>query len=141
MTKREGILQAVVTALTGTTGVSTRIYRTRPQAFLRSESPALNVETISDVPFDGTLPRVTWELTFSVTVMIRSDSPEEDADNTIASLYSKIMSNSSLASLIVGIEPGPTSFQVLDADGGGLGIIELQFKVTYQTALGDLTSV
>ena len=70
MTKREGILQAVVTALTGTTGVSTRIYRTRPQAFLRSESPALNVETISDVPFDGTLPRVTWELTFSVTVMI-----------------------------------------------------------------------
>jgi hypothetical protein len=47
-TKRETILAAVRTALTGTTGVSTRIYRSRVEPISRGESPAIVVEPVSD---------------------------------------------------------------------------------------------
>ena len=43
-TRRETILAAVRTALTGTTGVSTRIYRSRVEPMARAESPAIVVE-------------------------------------------------------------------------------------------------
>ena len=40
-TRRETILDAVVTALAGTTNVGTRIYRSRVTAFTREETPSL----------------------------------------------------------------------------------------------------
>ena len=39
--KREQILAALKTKLTGTTGVAKRIYRSRPEAFSRAETPAI----------------------------------------------------------------------------------------------------
>ena len=38
--KREQILAALKTKLTGTTGVAKRIYRSRPEAFAKAETPA-----------------------------------------------------------------------------------------------------
>ena len=49
-TKRERILAAVKTALTGTAGVGTRIYRSRVDPWSRGESPALIIEPVSDTP-------------------------------------------------------------------------------------------
>ena len=53
-TRRETILDAVVTALAGTTGVSTRIYRSRVTAFTREETPSLLVTWNSDNPVQTT---------------------------------------------------------------------------------------
>ena len=44
MSRREAILAAIRTALTGTVGVSTRIYRSRVEPMARAESPAIIVE-------------------------------------------------------------------------------------------------
>ena len=49
-TKRENILAAVKTALTGTAGVGTRIYRSRVEPMSRNESPAIIIEPVSDTP-------------------------------------------------------------------------------------------
>ena len=46
--KRESILAAIATTLVGTTGVSTRIYRSRVEAFARNEAPALVIEPGTD---------------------------------------------------------------------------------------------
>ena len=46
-TKRERILAKIKTDLAGTTGVGTRIYRSRAEAFTRSETPAIILEPIS----------------------------------------------------------------------------------------------
>ena len=51
-TKREQILAKIKTNLAGTTGVGTRIYRSRAEAFTRSETPAIIIEPISDTPQD-----------------------------------------------------------------------------------------
>ena len=48
-TKRESILAGIRTALTNTTGVSTRIYRSRVEPLARGELPAIVVEPINDV--------------------------------------------------------------------------------------------
>ena len=46
--KREQILAALKTQLTGTTGVGSRIYRTRVTPTARNESPAIVIEPIND---------------------------------------------------------------------------------------------
>ena len=53
-TKRESILAAIATALVGTTGVSTRIYRSRVEPIARGESPAIVIEPINDIAQQNT---------------------------------------------------------------------------------------
>jgi len=48
MSKREQILARIVTTLAGTSGVGSRIYRSRVEPLARGESPAIIVEPISD---------------------------------------------------------------------------------------------
>lgn len=139
MTERENILQKVMSALSGTTGVSTRIYRSRVAALNRSEHPALIVEPLVDIASHNTIPRLTWDMTFAVTVLVRDDDPDSNADAIVQDLHSKIMSSSDLSALVVDLQPVKTDWQFIEADQT-LGIIINQFKVTYQTALNDLAS-
>jgi hypothetical protein len=75
-TKRESILAAIRTALTGTTGVSTRIYRSRVEPLTRGESPAIVVEPVSDTAEQNTaLPTLDWNLTVRVAVIVRGPCP------------------------------------------------------------------
>ena len=66
--KREDILDAIKTALAGTVGVSTRIYRSRTIPLAqRSQLPALIIEWSSDNPEQNTaLPTLDWSLSVSV---------------------------------------------------------------------------
>ena len=58
-TKRETILARIATVLSGTTGVSDRIFRSRQTAFTRSETPSLIIEPQSDsVEQNTSLPRL-----------------------------------------------------------------------------------
>ena len=56
--KREQILAALKTQLSGTTGVGSRIYRTRVTPTARNESPAIVIEPINDQP---TVTSATYE--------------------------------------------------------------------------------
>ena len=63
-TKRETILAAIRTALTGTTGVGTRTYRSRVEPLARGELPAIVVEPTADNAEQNTsLPTLDWNLT------------------------------------------------------------------------------
>ena len=75
-TKRETILAAVRTALTGTTGVSSRIYRSRVEPISRGESPAIVVEPVSDSAQQNTsLPTLDWSMTVRVAIIVRGAIP------------------------------------------------------------------
>ena len=85
-TKRENILAAIKTALTGTTGVGTRIYRSRVEPMSRNESPAIIIEPVSDTPVQNTsLPTLDWTLRVRIVVIERGNVPEQAADDTIQS--------------------------------------------------------
>jgi hypothetical protein len=138
-TKRENILAAVKTALTGTTGVGTRIYRSRVEPFSRGESPAIVVEPISDTPEQNTsLPTLDWTLRIRVVVIERADVPDQAADDTIQSLHSKIMADLTLGGHAIDVQPAQTSFQLLEADEPA-GVIFCEYEIRYRSEVADLS--
>tara|TARA_R100001509_G_scaffold130168_1_gene83495 strand:- start:530 stop:955 length:426 start_codon:yes stop_codon:yes gene_type:complete len=138
-TKRENILAAVKTALAGTAGVGTRIYRSRVDPLSRGESPALIIEPVSDTPEQNTsLPTLDWTLRIRVVVIERSDIPDQAADDTIESMHSKLMADLTLNGLAIDIQPAQTSFQLLEADQPA-GVIFCEYEIRYRSQVDDLT--
>ena len=138
-TKRESILAAVKTALTGTAGVGTRIYRSRVDPLSRGESPAIIIEPVSDTPEQNTsLPTLDWTLRIRVVVIERSDVPDQAADDTIEDMHSKLMADLTLGGLAIDIQPAQTSFQLLEADQAA-GVIFCEYEIRYRSQVADLT--
>jgi len=139
-TRRENILAQIATALTGTTGVSTRIYRSRVEPLTRGESPALVIEPISDSAEQNTsLPQLDWSLTVRVSVIVRGAVPDQQADATVESLHSKMMADLTLGGYAFDVQPVGVSFDLVEADQPA-GVISCDFLVRYRTALADLTT-
>jgi len=139
-TKRESILAAIKTTLAGTTGVGTRIWRSRVQALARQESPAIVVEPISDNAEQNTsLPTLDWSLTVRIAVIVRGDVPDQQADATVESLHSKMMADLTLGGYAIDVQPQGVSFDLVEADQPA-GVIACDYLVRYRTSLTDLTS-
>lgn len=138
-TLRENILDDIVSSLSGTTNVSTRIYRSRVVPLARGESPAIVVEPVSDTPEQNTsLPTLDWTLVVRVSVIVRGDKPDEIADPIIESLHSKIMADLTLGGYAIDVQPGTVSFEMVDADQPA-GVVSCEYLVRYRTRLADLT--
>jgi hypothetical protein len=139
-TKRESILAAIRTALTGTTGVSTRIYRTRVEPITRAESPAIVVEPINDAATQNTsLPTLDWSMLVRVTVIVRGATPDQVADPIVESLHSKLMADLTLGGYAYDIQPTNVTFIFTEADGAA-GEIQCDYRVLYRTSLTNLAS-
>lgn len=139
-TKRESILAAVRTALTGTVGVGTRIYRSRVEPIARAESSALIVEPVNDIPTQNTsLPTLDHVLNIRVVVIVRASVPDQTADPIIESLHSKMMADLTLGGLCIDVQPGPTEFTLESADVP-VGVIFCNFRILYRTSVSDLSS-
>lgn len=139
-TKREAILSAVQAALAGTTGVGTRIYRSRVEPLARAESSALIVEPINDIPTQNTsLPTLDHVLNLRVVVIVRANVPDQVADPTIESLHGKLMADLTLGGLCIDVQPGPTEFTLEQADVP-VGVIFCNFRVLYRTSVSDLAN-
>lgn len=140
-TRREQILTALATALSSTSGVSGRAYRSRVEPIARNESPALIVEPVSDTPVQpDTIGRLTWQLTVRVTVYVRSATPDSSADSIVQSLYSKVMADPTLGGYALDIMPGQVSFELIEADIAA-GIVASEFVVMYQTSFDDISTI
>jgi len=139
-TKRETILAAIRTALTDTTGVGTRIYRTRVEPITREESPAIVVEPLNDTATQNTsLPTLDWAMTVRVTVIVRGGTPDQLADPIIESLHGKLMADLTLGGYAIDIQPISVTFNFADADGAA-GEIQCDYRVLYRTSVTNLAS-
>ena len=140
-TKREQILAATKTNLANTTGVGTRIYRSRPEAFAKAETTAIVLEPISDTPQDTSSfnNSVTWEFRIRISVIVRGAVPDNVADPTIESLHTKILTDPTVGGLAIDIRPSTTSFEVLEADEPA-GIVSCEFDIEYRTSYNSLTT-
>ena len=138
-TKREQVLTAIRTALTGTTGVSTRIYRSRVEPLTRGESPAIVVEPVSDSAQQNTsLPTLDWSLTVRVAVIVRGDVPDQLADPIVESAHAKIMADLTLGGYAIDVQPQSVSFDLIEADQTA-GVIALEYLVRYRTSVTNLS--
>jgi hypothetical protein len=139
-TKRETILAAVRTALTNTTGVSTRIYRSRVEPISRAESPAIVVEPISDSAAQNTaLPTLDWAMVVRISVIVRGAVPDQLADPIIESLHSKVMADLTLGGYAIDVQPIGVTFNFTEADGTA-GEIQCDYRVLSRTSVTNLAS-
>jgi hypothetical protein len=139
-TKREQILAAIRTALTGTTGVGTRIYRSRVEPMARAESPAIVVEPVSDTAEQNTsLPTLDWSLTVRISVIVRGAIPDQLADPIVESLHSKLMADLTLGGVAMDIRPQGVSFELVEADQPA-GVISSDYLIRYRTANANLAT-
>lgn len=139
-TRRERILAAVRTALTGTTGVSTRIYRSRVEPMARAESPAIVVEPVSDTAEQNTsLPTLDWSLTVRVAVIVRGAIPDQIADPIVESLHSKLMADLTLGGYAIDIQPQGVNFEMVEADQPA-GVISCDYLIRYRTSVTNLAT-
>lgn len=137
-TKRETILAAIRTQLTGTTGVGNRIWRTRVEPIPREESPAIVVEPLNDqAALQTHLATINWTMTVRATVIVRGVMPDHLADPIVASLHSKLMADPTVGGYAIDILPLSVNFVFAEADGAA-GEIQCDYRVTYRTSLTDL---
>ena len=137
-TRRESILARIRTNLTGTTGVSTRIYRSRVEPLARGELPALVVEPVNDACQQLTsTPTLDWTMTVRVSVIVRGDVPDQVADPIIESLHSKIMADLTCNGFAYDVQPIGVSFDLVEADQPS-GVISCDFAVKYRTQVANL---
>jgi hypothetical protein len=139
-TRRETILAAVRTALTNTTGVGTRIYRSRVEPIAREESPAIVVEPLNDNASQNTsLPTLDWAMTVRVTVIVRGAVPDQQADPIVESLHGRLMADLTLGGYAIDIQPIGVTFVFTEADGAA-GEIQCDYRVLYRTSITNLAS-
>lgn len=139
-TKRETILAAIRTQLTGTTGVGTRIYRSRVEPMARQESPAIVIEPINDTAQQNTsLPTLDWSLTVRVAVIVRGDIPDQIADPIVENLHSKLMADLTLGGYAIDIQPQSVNFEMVEADQPA-GVISCDYLVRYRTSVTNLAT-
>lgn len=139
-TRRETILAAVRTALTGTTGVSTRIYRSRVEPMARAESPAIVVEPVSDSAEQNTsLPTLDWSLTVRVAVIVRGAIPDQVADPIVESLHGRLMADLTLGGYAIDIQPQSVNFEMVEADQPA-GVISCDYLIRYRTTVTNLAT-
>lgn len=138
MSRRETILARIVTALAGTTGVSSRIYRSRVEPLARNEAPALVVEPISDSAQQDTLGTLLWTMTVRVAIIVRGNVPDQLADPIITDVHAKLMGDATLGGYVIDMLPTTVSFENLEADQPA-GVVSAEFNVTYRTALNSLS--
>jgi hypothetical protein len=139
-TKRETIITAIRTALIGTTGVSTRIYRSRTEPITRGESPAIVVEPLTDTAAQNTsLPTLDWSLTVRVAVIVRGAIPDQVADPVVESLHAKIMADLTLGGYAIDIQPIGVTFDIVEADQPS-GVVMCDYRVQYRTSVTNLAS-
>jgi len=138
-TKREQILSAITTALASTSGVSGRVFRSRVEAFGRSEVPALVVEPISDdASIDTSLPTYTWRLVVRVMVIVRGNIPDQIADPIVQSLHSKLVTDLTLGGYAMDVQPISISWEMVEGDQP-TGVVMCDYRVLYRTTVSDLS--
>jgi hypothetical protein len=139
-TRRETILTAIRTALTNTSGVGTRIYRSRVEPMARAESPAIVIEPINDTAEQNTsLPTLDWSLTVRVAVIVRGTVPDQLADPIVEDMHAKLMADLTLGGVAMDIRPQSVGFEMVDADQPA-GVISCDYLIRYRTANANLAT-
>ena len=139
--KREQILAKIKTNLTGTTGVGSRIFRSRSEPLTRAESPSLVIEFVTDQPTinSATYLKLDWTLRVRIVVVVRSQTPDTSADPTIESLHTKIVNDPTLGGLAIDVRPSTVTFDVIEADQPA-GVVFCEYEIDYRSDYNDLST-
>jgi hypothetical protein len=136
---REQILNRIATVtLQGTVQVGSRIYRSRAQAYSRSEAPAITVSPGEDNPVNAprttgaSLGRLDQALPVLIEVYVRGDVPDQLADPIGVDIHARMMADRTLGGLAHDVQPDGwrPEYDQADATAGWIGH---RFLIRYRT--------
>jgi hypothetical protein len=136
LSKAERILAAIVTAITPTTGISSRVFRDRWEAVARNEMPCIVVEPLGEEPGIVSIPFTDYVLTVAVDILISGSPLSALADPIRVNLHSRLMADRTLGGLTHSIDPGPSEWK---GEPGEIGILSLSYRIPFRTFTADLT--
>lgn len=139
-TVRETLLATIATKLASAPSVGATVYRTRVAPLARGEFPAVIVEPVSDQADQPVIPKLDWRMIVRVSVMVRSDTPDQSADTILQKVHDKMMSDLTLGGYAYDVQPISTTWDFIESDVP-TGLISYDFAVLYRTSLTDLTVV
>ena len=136
---REQILAYIETVvLPGTVQVGSRIYRSRAQAYSRSEAPAITVSPGQDNPVNAprttgaSLGRLDQVLPVLIEIYVRGDVPDQLADPIGVDVHARMMADRTLGGLAHDVQPDGwrPEYEQADATAGWIGH---KFLIRYRT--------
>ena len=140
-TKRELILAKIKTQIAGTTGLGTRIYRSRVTPVSREEGAVLIYEPLAD-NCEVRRNNLQWTLQVRLSIITRGSKTktlDQSADPIIKSLHTKLVSDVTLGGYAIDIQPRSVSFDLVDGDQPS-GVVSLDYIIIYQTTITDLST-
>jgi hypothetical protein len=139
-TIREQILAVITQKLDTAAAVTAPVWRSRVTPLARGEAPAIIVEPSQDVASQPVISKIDWSLTVRISVIVRSDVPDQSADSIVDAIHKTLVSDLTLGGLCYDLQPQTTTFELLDADSP-TGVISSDFLVLYRTSLTDISLV
>jgi len=140
-TKRELILAKLKTQLAGTSGVGTRIYRSRVTPVSRDEGAVLIFEPIAD-NCEIRRNNLQWTLQIRLSIITRGSKTktlDQAADPIVKSIHTKIMSDITIGGNAIDVTPRSVTFDLVDGDQPS-GVVSLDYIIIYQTLTTDLST-
>ena len=138
MTKRETIMQAVMTRL-GTVSGITSVERTREDAMAREESPAIAARWTDEAVLREAVPYTDKALDIEVYVYARGTPPDQVADPVVQSVHAALMGEPTLGGLAIDISEAGTSMEPDEADLTAAGVT-MRFRIQYRHQRASLAS-
>jgi hypothetical protein len=142
---RERILNRIHTVtLPGISEVGQRIYRSRSQAYSRTEAPAISISPGSDDPrgaqntIGASLGKLDNVLAVLIEVYVRGDIPDQLADPIGVQIHQRMMADRTMGGLAKDVVPDGwrPQYEQADLTAGWFGF---QFLVKYRTADSDIS--
>lgn len=127
---REQILNRIHTVtLPGTVQVGSRIYRSRAQAYARSEAPAITISPGEEKPANAprtigaSMCRLDNVLPVLIEVYVRGDVPDQLADPIGIDIHARMMADRTMGGLAIDVQPDGwrPDYEAADATAGWMG--------------------
>ena len=135
---REQILNHLaISTLPGTVLVGSRIYRSRAQAYSRSESPAISISPGDENPVNAprtigaSLGRLDNVLPVLIEIYVRGDVPDQLADPIGVDVHARMMADRTLGGLAHDVQPDGWAPQYDPADATA-AFIGHRFLIRYR---------
>jgi hypothetical protein len=134
-TNRSTYLRGIADALAADTGLKQLgvvLGRSVWYAAPRTRGRVLVVSRGRDVVVDTNIGRTTRNFIMSLSAIVWSPTPDDEADEIFSLSHPVVMSYS--ADGMLGITEGPTLEPQVGDEDGGMGILTMQYAIEYQTA-------
>lgn len=139
MSKRETIIQAIMTRLSSTAGVSGRVFRSREDALAAIESPSVVVGPENEEVQELTNGLVECYLTVAVGVFQRGTEPDRLADPVLESVHGLLLSDATLGGLCIDLVDQGTQFEFAEGDETA-AMVSTRYRVWYRRSRSSMAA-